>query len=227
MTKLRIISDSGKPFSSRTEAGLLLAHELEEFRTPKPVVLGIPRGGIITATQIARTLGADLDIVLSHKLGAPANPELAIGAVCENGALYINETIASYVGMDEGYVEKEKKLQMEEITRRVQRYRAVLPKLELDGRVVIITDDGVATGATMQAALWAIRQENPKKVVLALPVGPKDTVTSLSADSDETICLRTPPYFEALGRFYLDFYQVEDAELLEVLERERQRRYGK
>lgn len=224
MGRLRIISDSSEPFSDRAEAGQLLVRELGKFHRKNVVVLGIPRGGVIVASQIARGLEVDLDIVLAHKLGAPENKELAIGAICEDGMLFVNKTVAPYVGADDRYIEHEKTYQLQEISHKVQMYRSILPKLSLEGRIVIVTDDGVATGATMQAALWAIRQEKPRKLILALPVGPQDTVTKLSEDADETICLRTPLIFEALGRFYLGFSQVEDEQLLQILEQERKRR---
>jgi len=224
MGTLRIISKSSKPFSGRIEAGQALARQLQEFRSQKPAVLGIPRGGIIIAQQIAEALEADLDIVLSHKLGAPGNPELAIGAVCEDGKLFLDERITSYVGADDAYIEQEKARQLQQITRRIQQYREVLPKLSLQERVVIITDDGVATGATAQAALWAVRQEKPQKIVAALPVGPEDTLKKLSEDADQTVCLQAPPFFSALSQFYLQFTQVEDQELLEILEAENKRR---
>ncbi|MFQ6034558.1 MAG: phosphoribosyltransferase [Sedimentisphaerales bacterium] len=224
MGTLRIISHSSKPFSGRIEAGRLLAGQLSEFRSQKPAVLGIPRGGIIIAQQIADVLEADLDIILSHKLGAPGNPELAIGAVCEDGKLFIDQRISSYVGADGDYIEQEKARQLQQIARRIERYREVLPKLPLQAKVVIITDDGVATGATMQAALWAVRQERPQKLVAALPVGPEDTLKKLAEDADETICLQAPPFFSALSQFYSQFAQVEDEELLEILEAESERR---
>ena len=227
MARLRIISDSDKSFRNRVEAGKLLARELEKFRNKNVVVLGIPRGGVIVASEIARAFGAGLDIALAHKLGAPGNKELAVGAICEDGMLFVNKTVASHVGADDRYIEHEKTCQLQEISHKVQLYRSILPKLSLEGRIVIITDDGVATGATMQAALWAIRQEKPKKLVLALPVGPQDTVTKLSEDADETICLTTPPFFEALGRFYLEFGQVEDEQVLQILEQENKRRNTK
>jgi predicted phosphoribosyltransferase len=224
MARLQIISDSSKPFKDRVEAGQLLARELEKFHYKKDVVLGIPRGGVIVASEIARAFGAGLDIVLAHKLGAPENKELAIGAVCEEGMVFVNKTVAPYVGADDHYIEHEKTYQLQEISHKVQLYRSILPKISLEARVVIVTDDGVATGATMQAALWAIRQEKPRKLVLALPVGPQDTVTKLSEDADEAICLRAPQNFEALSRFYLGFSQVEDEQLLQILEQERKRR---
>ena len=229
---LRVISNSSEPFSGRIEAGQALARELlvgavREQPLQKAVVLGIPRGGVIIANEIASVLEADLDMVLAHKLGAPGNPELAIGAVCEDGTLFADEKIVSYVGADESYIEQEKTRQLHEIARRVEKYREVLPKLALEGKVVIVTDDGVATGATMQAALWAVRQERPEKIVAALPVGPADTIRKLSEDADETICLRTPPFFSAIGQFYVRFNQVEDDELLEILEQQRQRRENK
>ena len=218
--KLRIISKSSEAFSDRIEAGRLLADQLGEYHGRESAVLGIPRGGVIIAAELANRLSADMDIVLTHKLGAPYNRELAIGAVCEDGTHFVNDSIAGYVGADEKYITQEKSRQLEEITRKVELYRPVLSKLPLEGRIVIVTDDGVATGATMQAALWAVRKEKPVKIVLAVPVGPPDTIKKLSADADETVCLRTPSDFQALGRFYIEFPQVEDDQLIKILEEE-------
>lgn len=217
MGTLHIISTSSGPFNDRTEAGKLLARELEKYRSKKTVVLGIPRGGVVVADRIARSLGAVLDIVLSHKLGAPSNPELAIGAICEDGTLFIDRKLTQYIGANNDYIEHEKAQQLKEIVRKVKLYRQILPKISLERKQVIITDDGVATGATMQAALWAVRQEKPEKIIMALPVGPEDTVTQLSKSADETVCLKTPHYFEALGRFYINFGQVEDEEIFKIL----------
>lgn len=230
MGTLRIVSDSSRVFNSRMEAGGLLASRLKEIENRRSeigiplVVLGVPRGGVVVAREIAQTLQADLDMVLAHKLGAPGNPELAIGAVCEDGKLFLDEEISSYMGVDDDYIKREKSRQLQEIARRVKRYRSVLPKIPLAGRVAIVTDDGVATGATMQAALWAVRQENPKKIVAALPVGPQDSLERLSQAADETICLQTPPFFSAISQFYSYFNQVEDEELLEILQEESKRR---
>lgn len=226
MGALRIIARRSEPFSGRAEAGQLLARELEKFRGQKAVVLGIPRGGVAIAEQIAQVLDGNLDMVLSHKLGAPGNPELAIGAVCEDGTLFVDEQTASCVGADDDYIEQEKTRQLQEMARRVKQYRQVLPKIPLAEKLVIVTDDGVATGATMQAALWAVRQENPDKIIAALPVGPEDTLAKLSRDADETVCLQAPPFFSAISQFYLYFTQVEDQQLLEILEAERKRRVG-
>jgi putative phosphoribosyl transferase len=227
MGTLRIISDSSESFANRTEAGRLLAEQIENPGGENTVALGIPRGGVIIANEISLILKAGMDIVLTHKLGAPSNMELAIGSVSESGFLFVNKSIAAYAGADNHYIEQEKARQLHEITHKVKTYRAVLPKIPLEGKVVIISDDGVATGATMQAALWAVRQEKPGKLVLALPVGPQDTITKLSEDADESICLRTPPQFDALSRFYLEFGQVEDEQLLEILEQENKRRNKK
>ena len=226
MGSLRIISDSSEPFSGRIEAGQSLAREMEELHGQKAVVLGIPRGGVIVAQPICLALEADLDIVLSHKLGAPGNPELAIGAVCEDGKLFVDESIASCMGADDSYIEREKTHQLQQMAHRVQQYREILPKTPLAERIVIVTDDGVATGATMQAALWAVRHEKPQRLIAALPVGPEDTLTKLSEHADKTICLQAPPFFSAISQFYLQFAQVEDEQLLEILGQERKRRSG-
>jgi predicted phosphoribosyltransferase len=206
------------------EAGDLLARQLKELQDQNVVVLGIPRGGVVVAREIAHALQADLDMVLAHKLGAPGNPELAIGAVCEDGKLFLDEEISSYMGVDDDYIKREKSRQLQELARRVKRYRSLLPKLPLAGRVAIVTDDGVATGATLQAALWAVRQEEPERIVTALPVGPQDSLEKLSQDADETICLQAPPFFSAISQFYSYFNQVEDEELLEILQEESKRR---
>ena len=219
-----IISRSSNVFSSRAEAAELLANHLEAFAAEHPVVLGIPRGGVIIAEKIALQLNGDLDVVLSHKLGSPANPELAIGAVCEDGTAFIDEKISAAVGASDDYIEQERTAQLHTINYRIAAYRKLLHKTELSNRTVIVTDDGVATGATMKAALWAVRQENPKKLIAALPVGPSDTIEQLAEVADEAICLETPPYFAAIGQFYDHFEQVRDDELMEILQREQHRR---
>jgi putative phosphoribosyl transferase len=222
--RLRILSTSGEPFTDRVEAARILAAELEPYRGRKTAVVGIPRGGVIIACEMAKILSADMDMILSHKLGAPYNSELAVGAVCEDGTHFVNESIASHVGADEKYIKQEKAVQLKEIARRIGLYRGVLSKLPLSGRIVIATDDGVATGATMQAALWAIRKENPAALILAVPVGPPDTIQRLSKDADETVCLKTPYDFMALGRFYREFNQVEDEIMMAILEDQSRRR---
>lgn len=227
MGTLKILSNSSEPFSDRLEAGRRLASELAKYRDKNAVVLGIPRGGVVVAAEIAEALHGDLDIVLAHKLGAPMNPELAIGAVCEDGEIFINRSIASYVGATNDYIESEKNSQLEVIGRRVEQCRRVLGKTDLAGRIVIVTDDGIATGATMEAALWAVRQEKPKQLIAALPVGPDDSLHAIAEYADETLCLRSPSYFGALGSFYLRFEQVEDFEMLEILQHEAERRVVK
>lgn len=222
MGTLQVISNIARPFPSREEAGRLLAEQLKHLAGRKVAVLGIPRGGIIIACKIAEELDADMDMVLSHKLGAPENPELAIGAICEDGTVFVDKLLASYVGADKEYIEAEKRQQLQEIKRKVTQYRQFLPKLPLAGKIVVVTDDGVATGASMQAALWAVRQEKPVKIVAAIPVGPRDTITKLSYDADELICLVSPPVFDALSRFYVEFTQVDDEQLTEAVEKYRQ-----
>lgn len=224
MGKLRIISHSDEPFRDRQEAGQLLARQLSRFRGQGVVVLGIPRGGIIIARELARELEADLDIVLSRKLGMPGNPELAMGSVAEDGKLFLNQALVKELGIAARYVEQEKEHQMAEIARRAELIRRSVPKLSLEGRLVVVTDDGVATGATTQAALWAVRQEHPGKLIAAIPVGSEDTVRRLAEDADEMVCLRAPPFFAAVGQFYMRFDPVEDEEVLEVLKEHRQRK---
>jgi len=226
MGTLRKISSSSHPFATRKDAARLLAGELTKYAGFDTVVLGIPRGGIIVAAELARRLDADFDVVIARKLGAPMNPELAIGAVSENGQVFLDRTMFAYVGADDAYIEEEKSRQQAVIAQRLERYRRILPRLPLEDRVVVVTDDGVATGATMLAALRGVRAEHSAKLIAALPVGPDDTLARLAKEADETICLRVPPYFGALGRFYDDFTQVEDQEITEILEQQAERRWA-
>jgi len=215
--KMRVISNSGEPFSGRMEAGRLLAQELAEYKGKNTVVLGIPRGGMMIAGVIARELGSELDIVISRKLRAPMNPELAIGAVTESGKVFLDDRFADEMSWQAAYVSDEKAFQLGEIRRRVKLFRAVKPKITLEGRTVIITDDGLATGSTMRAAVWSARQEHPDKIIAALPVAPEDSLWKIAGMADETVCLKVPPEFFGVGQFYRDFSQIEDIEVIEIL----------
>jgi predicted phosphoribosyltransferase len=188
------------------------------------VVLGIPRGGIVVAQELAQALDAELDIVLAHKLRTPGHPELAIGSVAESGKIFLNEEVVTGLGISQHYIEEERKTQLAEIKRRARLIRRMRPLVLLKGKTVIVTDDGVATGATTQAALWAVRQDRPALLVAAIPVGPEDVVRRLSKDVDEMVCLRTPRFFSAVGQFYLRFEPVDDADVLKILMEEQKRR---
>jgi len=217
MGKLNIISRSSEPFLNRMQAAELLAQKLEKLTDKNTVILGIPRGGIVIAKNIARKLSVDFDIVLSRKIPAPFNPEFAIGAIGENGKVFLNKTALCEIGAKQDYIKKASRHESEEIKRRAKLYRKVKSKLVLEEKTVIISDDGVATGATMQAAIWAVRQEKPSKVIIALPVGPYDAIVKLADESDEILCLRIPEFFSAVGQFYIDFPQIEDNQVLELL----------
>jgi putative phosphoribosyl transferase len=216
-SKLRVVSYSSKPFSDREEAGMLLARELVEYRGQNPVVLGILRGGMIVASVIASELNADLDIILAHKLRTPGHEELAMGSVAEDGKLFINQEVVRELMVHDSYIEQEKAVQLAEIKRRAEIFRHVWQKIPLKDRIVIVVDDGVATGATTQAALWAVQLEEPVKLIAAIPVGPVDTIKKLTQDVDEMICLRAPELFVAVGQFYMHFNPVEDEDVLTVL----------
>lgn len=220
MGVLRIVSYSSERFRDRAEAGKLLAYELRELRGRRPVVLGIPRGGIIVAREMARALDGELDIVLSRKLRTPGQWELAMGSVSEDGKLFLNDAVIRGMSVINAYIQQEKEVQIKEIARRRELIRKIKPRVSLEGRIVIVTDDGIATGATAQAAFWAARQEHPEKLIAAFPVGPQDTVTRLAQDVDEMVCLRAPEIYYAVGQFYARFEQIEDEEVLEIMREE-------
>ena len=221
MGKSRVVYYSDESFEDRKEAGRLLATALEGFRGKDTVVLGIPRGGMVVAGEIAGALNSELDIALSRKLGAPGNPELAIGSIGEDGKLFLNEDLAFRAGADKAYIEAEKARQLAEIKNRVQLFRQFKAKVVLKGKTVIVTDDGVATGATMRAALWASRRENPKKLIAAVPVGAGESVRLLADYADEVIVLRLPRYLQAIGQFYRHFDQASDQEVMSILKEAR------
>lgn len=217
MGSLNIISRSGQPFTDRVEAGRLLARELIHLKDRKCVVLGVPRGGIIPARELAQALNGDLDVVLSHKLRTPGHSELAMGAIAEGGVAFVDPKIVQMLGVRNQQIEEEKAQQMDELNRRAAQIRRVRPKVSLKDRLVIITDDGVATGATTMAAVLSVGQEKPQRLILALPVGAEDSLARLAQKADETICLRMPSNFMAVGQFYEHFDQVSDEEMLSIL----------
>jgi predicted phosphoribosyltransferase len=206
-------------FRDRYEAGRMLARDLGDLQGRKDIiVLGIPRGGVVVAYEIARELGAPLDVYITRKIGAPHNPELAIGAVASDGTLFLDDRLIGRLGVSEDYVRGETARQEAEIERRMAAYRGTRAEPELGGKTVILVDDGVATGATVSASLRALRHRNLRRLILAVPVGPAETIRALAHDADEVICLQEPELFWAVGAFYERFDQTSDAEVVELLQ---------
>ena len=204
-------------FRDRKDAGEKLAATLKEKGFENPVVLGIPRGGVPVAAEVARAVHGDLAVVVARKLGAPGNPELAIGATTETGASYINTAVAAAAGADAHYIEAEKARQVQEAHRREELFDSHR-RPPVKGRTVIVVDDGIATGATAIAAVRSIKAEGAERVVLAIPVGPPEMVELLRSEADEVVCLDEDPGFWAVGQYYLDFSQVSDEEVRRTLD---------
>ena len=205
-------------FKDRKEAGRLLAEELGRYRNRKDVlVLGLPRGGVTVAFEIARALGVPLDLLIVRKIGYPSNPELAVGAVSETGAVALNEDVIAY-GVTRDYIEKETARQKEEIARRMKLYRGGKGLPSLAGKTVILVDDGIATGATVKAAIATLKKEPIARLVAALPVSSQEAAREISGTVDEWVCLQTPYPFYAVGAFFRDFTQVEDDEVVAMLQ---------
>lgn len=183
------------------------------------VVIAIPRGGVIVGYQIALMLNAPLDIVIPRKIRAPLNPELAIGAVTEDGEVIVDRKLVERLKVSEEYIETERQKQSEEISRRVKIYRSWRPRIPVKGKVVILTDDGVATGSTMKAAIMTVRRMRPKSIIVAVPVAPSGVEFELGVNFNEFICILSPEHFYAIGQFYRNFSQVNDEEVNEILKK--------
>ncbi|MCW3998860.1 MAG: phosphoribosyltransferase [Candidatus Bathyarchaeota archaeon] len=209
-------------FSDRVDAGKRLAAALEGF-SRGGVVLAIPRGGVVVGYEIAKALGLPLDIIIPHKLGAPDNPELAIGAIAEDGTAIIDDDLVTYMGVTEEYIAEESERQKQEIRRRLELYRQTRAEPNLTGRDVIVVDDGIATGSTMKAALASVKNRGAASVTVAVPVGPPSTIQELKQLADRVVCLYTPEYFQAIGQFYRDFNQTSDEEVIGLLKDGNQR----
>ena len=206
-------------FRDRSDAGVQLAERLKGYKDREDViVLALPRGGVVTGHEIARYLNAPLDIIIVRKIGFPGQPEFGIGAVSETGTVFLDQRIVSTYGVTKQYIEEEINRQKEEISRRVKLYRKGGSIRKLDGKVIILVDDGVATGATMKAAIVALRKEKINKVVVAIPVAPPETADEIKKMADEFICIETPPDFMAVGSHYRDFTQITDEEVVRLLE---------
>ena len=206
-------------FRDRSEAGQLLAARLSALKDdPTVIVLGIPRGGVVVAAEIARALNAPLDIFIAHKIGAPFNPELAIGALTSNGDVLLDEDLIDELQLHRDEITREVASQRAEIARRLEMFRRNHSPLGVAGKTVVLVDDGVATGSTVLAALRALRKQSPARLILAIPVGPAETVARLARECDETMVLATPEPFWAVGRFYFRFDQTQDDEVIALLD---------
>jgi putative phosphoribosyl transferase len=207
-------------FADRKTAGRQLSQRLQYLRHEKPVVLALPRGGVPVGFEIAEGLDAALDIVLVRKIGVPWQPELALGAVVDGADphVVINDSLAAELAIDESYIKSETARQLEEIERRRKLYLGDRPPVPLAGRTVIVVDDGIATGSTVRTALRAIRNAGAGKIVLAVPVAPRDALDELRGEVDEIICLSTPSPFIAVGAHYAEFAQLADADVILLLE---------
>lgn len=205
-------------YADRREAGRRLAEALESYRGQDLLVLGVPRGGVVVAAEVARALRAPLDVVIARKIGAPQQPELAIGAVVSGDHIRLLDDYAiHYLRVPPEYVERETQRQLEEIRRRVEQYRGGRPEPAVEGRTVIVVDDGIATGYTVRAALAGLNRRNPGRLVLAIPVAPPAAVEDARRIADDVVCLQTPEPFHAVGNWYEDFDQTSDEEVVQLL----------
>ena len=210
-------------FTDRVDAGKRLASALKDFSGKHGIVLAIPRGGVVVGFEIAKALSLPLDIIIPRKIGAPENPELAIGAVAEDGTAILDNQLIKYLGVGNEYIEIETKRQKHEIGRRLKLYRQDSSYPTLKGLDVIVVDDGIATGSTMKAALASVKNRGASSVTVAVPVGPPSTIEELGKIADRVICLYMPEYFQAIGEFYSDFSQTSDEEVIMLLKESKEK----
>ncbi|NEX93757.1 phosphoribosyltransferase [Caulobacter sp. 17J65-9] len=210
-------------FADRREAGRRLASALEHLKDQAPVVLALPRGGVPVGFEVAKALKAPLDVLLVRKIGAPGHEELGVGAVVDGAEpqIVVNQEIARHLGLTREWIEQGAKRQLEEIERRRKLYLGGVPPVSLEGRTAVVVDDGIATGGTVHAALKALSRSSARRVVLAVPVAPPETIAQLKGETDEVVCLETPDPFMAVGIFYADFAQTDDEEVVRLLKEAR------
>ncbi len=206
-------------YLDRTDAGKKLALALRDYKGKDALVLALPRGGVVVAYEVARELDAELDVMIVRKLGAPYNPEYGIGAIASGGVRYLDAKAIAALHVTPEYIQSIEQQERAELKRRSLRYRGDRPQPQIESRVVILVDDGMATGGTARVAVRALRQANPAKLVLAVPVAPPDTVAALADDVDEIVCPETPLGFSAIGQWYQYFEQSSDEEVIELLHR--------
>ena len=204
-------------FVDRKDAGEKLSIELEKFKDENPIVLAIPRGGIVTAYETIKKFGFQWDLIIPRKIGLPHNKEIAIGAVSLDGTYLLNEEYIDLLNISEEYIKKEVFEQIEEMKRRLNKYTGNENFPNVKNKTVIIIDDGIATGFTIQAAIKSIKKHNAKKIILAVPVGPHDTISLLEKIVDEVICLLIPAEFYAVGSYYKSFEQTTDEEVINIV----------
>lgn len=208
-------------FRDRADAGRRLAQSLQHLRADRPVVLALPRGGVVVGYEVARALEAPLDVVVVRKVGAPFQPEFGVGAIVdgEHPEVVLDEEVIRHAGIDRQELEEQIERERAELRRRERLYRAARAPVEVSGKTVIVVDDGIATGSSVRAALRALRRAGPRRLVLATPVAPPQTINALRAEADEVVCLLEPPWFQAVGQFYDNFEQTTDEEVIELLRR--------
>jgi predicted phosphoribosyltransferase len=210
--------DHRQPFIDRYDAGRALAARLAKYAGRDDViVLALPRGGVPVAYEVAKALGAPMDVFLVRKLGTPGHRELAMGAIASGGIRVLNDDVVRWYGIPASVIERVVQEEQQELERRERAYRDGRPAPDLEDRIVILVDDGLATGSTMRAAAEAVRQRKPSRVVVAVPVGARETCAELAGVADEVICARMPEPFSAVGQWYLNFTQTEDDEVRELL----------
>jgi putative phosphoribosyl transferase len=214
-----ILHKPGQRYADRTDAGGALADSLVHYRGADVLVLGLPRGGVVVAARVAEELDGELDVLVARKLPSPISQELAIGAVTADGERYLNEGLISELGVSDAFLEAVTRVQRAEAKRREQDLRGTRPAPRIEGRIVVLVDDGLATGATMHAAVQSVRMRKPAHLIVAVPVGSREACESLAAQADEVVCPWQPEPFGAVGLYYSNFWQTSDAEVRAILTR--------